>query len=185
MATLAEKSFPVALLLFGTLILCISLLSANSSSAGDRTRLMARKVYFSSTILPDNVIYPVLMVGDRVKLMTAGDEAKILLKVEFAERRYGYALQLLEKDQPMLALATLTKSQKYLFAAGNEVLVDPKQLQPETIKVVQDAFALSVQNLANFKQKYPNSDTQTIDDLNRDTVIIYQKLSTLDSQIIK
>ncbi len=182
MEKMLKKSFPVLLLLFGTFILLVSLLSANRNAAGDTSRLLAQKVYFNQTILPDNIFYPLLMVGDRAKLLTADGEAKILLRIEFSARRYGYAVQLIEKEQPVLALTTLTKSQKYLFIAGNEVLANPDLYTPETIQVVQTAFANSLTQLPTFKQQMANTDTQTIDDLHRDTQIIYQKLSTLDLQ---
>ncbi len=182
MASFAEKSLPVLMLLFGSLVLAISLLTANRTSAGDRTRLMSRKVYFSRTILPDNVLYPFVMAGDRVKLETAGFEEQILLRVEYADRRYQYAEQLIEKDQAPLALTTLTKSQKYLFAAGHEVLKDPALVDPETTIFVQKAFEHSLVRLTEIKQNYADQDAQMIDDLHRETTAIYQKLSTINEQ---
>lgn len=182
MPTIVEKSVPVALLLFGCLILLTSLLAANRTSAGDRTRLMARKVYFNRTILPDNIFYPVLMIGDKIKLETAGFEEQIALKLEYADRRYAYAIQLLDKDQSQLALTTLTKSQKYLFSAGNEVLTYPERVKPETIVAVKDSYAESLKQLPEFRQNYSEHDAQTIDELYHETEIIYKKLSTLGVQ---
>lgn len=182
MSKLIEKSFPVVLLAFGGLILLVSLVAANSTLAGDRTRLMSRKIYFSKTILPDNIFYPFMMISDRIKLATAGNEQKVLLQVEYAQRRSGYAVQLLEKKQPVLALTTMTKSQKYLFTAGNQVLADPGAFSTETVETVAQTMAQSLPSLAKFKQNYTGTDAQTIDDLSRETEIIYQKLSTLDAQ---
>lgn len=143
---------------------------------------MARKVYFSRTILPDNIFYPLMMISDKVKLETAGFEEQILLKLEYSQRRYGYATQLLDKDQSMLALTTLTKSQKYLFAAGNEVIADPTKISPETTLAVREAFAQSLKQLPEFKQNYKGDDAQIIDELAQETDIFYKKLSNLGEQ---
>jgi hypothetical protein len=179
MASLLQKSFPFILLLFGSLVLLVSLLTANRASTGDTTRLLARKIYFSGTMLPDNIFYPLMMMSDRIKLQFSGFEEGILLRVEYADRRYGYAVQLLEKRQTVLSLTTLTKSQKYLFTAGNQVLAQPQSVSPQTRLLVTEVFVLSQQQLAEYKRNYPSSDTKTLDELITETDIIYKKLSDL------
>lgn len=182
MSSLLEKTYPVLLLLFGGMVLLASLLAANRTSTGDTTRLMARKIYFSKTILPDHVFYPIVMVSDRMKLETSTYEEQLVLRVEYAERRYQYAEKLLEKDQPELALTTISKAQKYLFAAGNGVLADPSRVSPTTLQLVRDGYATSQTRLANLRQNEFANNTKLIDELTQETEIIYEKLNTLSNQ---
>lgn len=76
-----------------------------------------RQLYFSHTILPDHMAYPLLMVADRIQLEIAPSKKKLWFQVEYGWRRLDYARKLLEKDKSDLALSVFTKSQKYFLNA--------------------------------------------------------------------
>lgn len=177
MTNLVQKTFPFAILAFGTLILATSLVAANKTSTGDTSRLLGQKVYMGRTILPDHLLYPAVMAGDRIKLQMSSHEEAILLRVEYADRRYRYAAELLHKNQEPLAFTTLTKSQKYLFVASNEVLVDPSQVDKQTIITVRDALDHSIYRLEQFKTKLANEDASAIDQLILESKVLLQNIT--------
>ncbi len=81
-----------------------------------------RQFYLDNTILPDHIVYPVLMIVDRAQLEATSFPDRLWLQAEYGWRRLDYAHKLLEKDKPDLALTALTKSQKYFLNASQEVL---------------------------------------------------------------
>lgn len=179
MTSSLQKSSSLALLCFGTFILATSLMTANKISVGDGSRLMTRRMYVGEAILPDHVLYPALMIGDRVKLETASTENQVLLRVEYADRRFRYARELLEKEQPVLALTTLTKSQKYLFAASNEILANPSAFDTETIATVTQALDHSMYRLELFDETYQGDGESVVKDLLLESSVLLQKMNEL------
>jgi hypothetical protein len=177
MTNFAQKSLSFGLFAFGTLILATSLIAANKASTGDTSRLMGQKVYMGRTILPDHLLYPAVMIGDRIKLQMAPHEESILLQVEYSDRRYRYAAELLHKGQPQLAFTTLTKSQKYLLMASNEVLVDPSKVDKKTIMTVRDALDHSIYRLEKFKSDEANADASAIDQLILESKVLLQNIT--------
>ncbi len=104
-------------LLGGFGIMAISLGAANPvwSSEGGATQL---RFYVDDEILPDHVLYPGLMAVDRLRLEAAEEPRdRMLLEIEFANRRLKYAQALVVKNNPGLALTTATKAEKYLIHA--------------------------------------------------------------------
>lgn len=78
--------------------------------------------YFSHTILPDHIAYPLLMVTDKIQLEMTSSPKKLWLEVEYGWRRLDYARKLLEKNKHVLALTAFTKSQKYFLNTAQEVI---------------------------------------------------------------
>lgn len=144
------------LLGFGSLVLVTSLLDANKVSVGDTTYLLSRRMYVGRTILPDNVFYPAVMLADRIKLDRVSTEEKIILEIEYADRRFKYATALLDKKEPELAFSTLSKSQKYLFLAADQMLTDAAQFQPATIHTLREALDHSIFRLEEVKPHMEN-----------------------------
>lgn len=114
--------FSLLALIFGSTIVAISLMSAASSQAYQDDRMSKRKLYLGQEILPDNLFYPVLAVVDRARLEMAVPVDKIYLKIDCSNRRLGFAKQLLLNGEMELAQSTLTKSQKYLNSAAQDIL---------------------------------------------------------------
>ncbi len=109
-------------LFFACSVLLISLFTATSASSSGNHSLAGKKLYFGKEILPDNVLYPVMMAADRVQLETASAYDQVFIQVEYANRRLDYAQQLLEQKKEALAVSTLTKAEKYLHNAVYEAI---------------------------------------------------------------
>lgn len=138
----------------GFLIVIISLFATNPvlSAAGSESK----EFYLGQTILPDHVIYPTLMIADRVKLENVSGDDEVRTRVVYSFRRLEATQQLLVKNKQTLAYTTLTKSQKYLLQAGR-VVIDTK-LSNEMVEYVQKALVSHVQSLevvrASFEPQY-------------------------------
>lgn len=74
-------------------------------------------------ILPDHFLYPLKMVRDRILLFLTTDpvkKAEVLLL--FADKRLGASRALIEGGKTELGIATLTKAEKYLEQAVDQVI---------------------------------------------------------------
>ncbi len=173
-----------AALVGGSLILAISLSQSSqpafsSSGSFDATQ---RRLYFDD-ILPDHVAYPVLMALDRVKLESASPIEEVHLQVEFGQRRLDYARALLEKGNQPLALATLTKSIKYLGLAGTSAI---DQNMPASVRsFVSQAISFHLKEVAELQLQFSDSDRAVIDRLVEQVQAVQLHLSdpSLNSQL--
>jgi len=108
-------------------ILFTSFNISSNSKMLDAGNLKSRRFYVKKEILPDHSLYPLLMVVDRLRLSMADRERRLYLLTAYANRRLFYATRLIDKDEELLALSTLSKSQKYL----NQALLEAKFLREE------------------------------------------------------
>ena len=159
---IARVSMSAVALLGGLLIMFISITAANPvKSAGDNES--EKKFYFGQTILPDHLMYPLLMIADRVKLETVTGEEEVYTRVAYSVRRFEAAKLLLQKDKEAMAYSTLTKSQKYLHHAGN--LVNSQDLSLEARQYIELALTLHSQSLEEIKQSFGNEYSSNIDQM--------------------
>lgn len=107
----------------GMLIVVISITAANPVLSAEINE-SEKQFYFGQTILPDHVMYPVLMVADRAKLESVNGEEEVYTRVMYSVRRLEATEELLKKNKKDMAYTTLTKSQKYLLQAGHTVIDD-------------------------------------------------------------
>ncbi|HEX7018265.1 MAG TPA: DUF5667 domain-containing protein [Patescibacteria group bacterium] len=116
-------------LLVGCSILGISLFygSVQSFSASGKVESFEKEFYFDQEMLPDHVLYPMLMVVDRVRLESAPELEQIYLQAEYANRRLEYTEELIAKEKIELAYSTLTKSEKYLLQAAQNTVNSPER----------------------------------------------------------
>lgn len=129
----------------GMLIVAVSLTAANPVLSAELNE-SEREFYFGQTILPDHVIYPVLMIADRAKLESTNGEDEIYTRVIYSVRRLEATEALLDKQKESLAYSTLTKSQKYLLQAGREVI--EQKYNNELALYVEKALIAQNQTLA-------------------------------------
>ena len=85
-------------------------------------------------VLPDNKLYVLKMVRDRVRLwLTFGDEQKAQRELGYADKRLGAAAALVEGGKSELGIRTYTKAEKYLERAVYAVIrlsrVDKKDVK--------------------------------------------------------
>jgi hypothetical protein len=121
----------ITALFFACSVLLISLFTATSASSSGPHAMAGKKLYFGKDILPDNVLYPVMMATDRIELETSSSYDRVFMQVEYANRRLGYTKQLMEEQKESLAVTTLGKAEQYLHNAVQEA----KDLQaPDSVK---------------------------------------------------
>jgi len=99
--------------------------SQESTSSGKTTAdsLVQKSDYFLAYpgILPDNILYSLKMVRDRIRLFfTVDQQRKVDVLLLYADKRIAAAKALMEKGKVDLALETATKAEKYLERTVNQ-----------------------------------------------------------------
>jgi hypothetical protein len=157
-------------------ILLISLFSAAKLGTDRDANASGRGFYWTKEILPDHVLYPFLMVIDRVALETTHDPAqRIYMQVNYAHRRLISAQLLADKQKNSLALTTLTKAQKYLSQAAQDALTHQVSI-PErrmVIKAIENQDQLAVQLAPHFT----TYDQGVLNQLRSESKILAEKLA--------
>ncbi|HCC84442.1 MAG TPA: hypothetical protein DEP87_02065 [Candidatus Pacebacteria bacterium] len=156
-------------------ILVISLMSAARLTVDQGHTASGRTWYWSRTILPDHVLYPLLMVVDRLALETTSDpKTRVYIQVNYSYRRTQSALTLIEKNQPELALTTLTKAQKYLNQAATEALVAELAIPEKRliIKAIDHLNSVTDGALPSFT----TYDRGVLQELRQEAVVLEEKL---------
>ncbi|MDQ5951234.1 MAG: hypothetical protein QG639_511, partial [Patescibacteria group bacterium] len=133
------------------------------------------KFYLGRDILPDNILYPVLMVRDRVVHDSTIPADQVALKLQYAEERYKTSQALLENQSVPLAISTLTKYQKYVISAGYQAL-SFEDLNKDQLQVSLEAAQASLERTEGLASENPQHDFSTIDQLRSDTKILVSKL---------
>jgi hypothetical protein len=164
-------------LVLASFILFISLSAGNSRMLAQQGTFESsqKQFYLSQNILPDHVAYPVLMALDKAKLMTASEDKQFYLEIEYAHRRLAYSQQLLDRQNPMLALTTLTKAQKYLIQAGHSAL--ETDASSETKKQMLQEIATFNQQVIGLKTAFTDVDSAVVDQHNKEIFIIQEQLA--------
>lgn len=146
--TLTQKRlrllFSSTALIFGALVLLVSLVSASQAVSYEGLFATQKKLYFNESLLPDHVLYPLVAAADRVVLVASSHKQKIKLHLTYSQIRMDYARALLDKDEQEMAVAALTKSQKYLNQAGTLLQENfDEELNEEIIKELENNIYLS------------------------------------------
>ncbi len=88
---------------------------------GDLEPQIDYELPYPGKVLPDNVLWPIKAVRDRVWLSVTTDPTrKAELKLLFADKRIGMAKILFENGKADEGFSTLTKAEKYLEEASKE-----------------------------------------------------------------
>lgn len=175
--------FSLVALVFGLGIVGISLSAVSPVlSSGTEFRESQRELYWDGTILPDHLAYPVVMLVDRVRLEAASPLERIELQIEYSQRRFVYAEQLLERNKPDLALSTVTKSQKYLLLAAQDAIAS--DVAPETQEKVKQLLVERIPALRELNMRFSDSDRVVVDALigESNSTIDHLQKSLADSQ---
>ncbi len=160
------------------LILAVSLVSSTPSvySAGDQPKTNDKEFYLEGDILPDHVLYPVVMMADKVKLTTARPEERLTLLVTYANLRLDSAEKLLHKKDQPLALSTLTKSQKYLLRAAQETI--NQQPTTTTTTFVYKTLLYHLNRHQQLKPYLTDSEKNVVDQLDQEIKVFVDSLKT-------
>jgi hypothetical protein len=165
----------VGSLLFGTAILGISLLAASQPFAYEAPAKGQTTLYLNSRMLPDHVLYPASMVLDKTVLLTSSQEKKSTKQVAFAFDRLESVAQLLEKEQPQLALVTLKKSQHYLLLANDAARAD-ENCSAATKQYLRRALRAHIKRTTQLLSSFPAEDQQQVRDILTQSISLYQNL---------
>lgn len=163
-------------ILTGAFIVGISLVTASRVQSKDTNRIATRRLYLGKEILPDNLLYPLLMASDRVHLELAPAEEKIQLQVVYAQRRIDAASQLTHRGEHELALSTFTKAQKYLLQAIHGVEAQP--VHESTRQLVRDAITEYVDDLQRCRQEHIDFNAPELDALTQELRSAGERLET-------
>jgi len=166
-------------LLLGCAILGVSLSAGNTmvQSAGTSFETSKKQFYLNEAVLPDHVVYPVLMAVDRVKLEMETPEERVYKQVEYAQRRFESTQGLLEKDMTALALTTVTKGEKYLINAAHGALeLENGDAQR---RFVYRTLVYYNSDLEKLKGQFPDADRPLIDQLQREMLSLQHQLEAL------
>ena len=158
---------------FGALVMGASLIAVRpvSSTTDPAT---ARTLYFGQAILPDHVLYPGLMIADRVKLELSDPEERIYVQVNYASRRLDSTRALLERDNIPRATDTLTKSQKYVITAAHEAL--QPGISPEIRSYVLKALEYHDHQVEQLLPAFEGSNQQAITQLRQESKSLQERL---------
>lgn len=162
-----------SVLLVGLVIVFTSLYSANGSNYGLGDTASRRHFYISAEILPDHLLYPMVMLIDKMALSTAHQPAeRIRIQVNYAHRRLNSARTLSANCKPGMALSTLTKSQKYLNQAAQEALINGSSQEK----------ALVIRAIVHHEQQIQSiTDEQLLH--NQDVVHLREEANALKNQL--
>ena len=155
--------FTVLSVFFGLFVFTTSLIMASQNDAAQSGKI-SKKTFYTGRFLPDHILYPVLMAFDKSLLEISSGESEVEMRIRLAQDRMISAKLLLDKGNEMLALSTITKSQKYLILASHKFLEleDPSESLHTNIVTALEKNTL---NLKDCQSKFTVVDTTPISDL--------------------
>lgn len=183
----------IVAVLISFLVLFVSLQSANKAKMlGGKEKLMASKFYVAKEILPDHVLYPLLMVVDRLRMEMADTERKISLSASYSDRRLFYSKRLLEKGNFSLAFTTLSKALKYTNQGLSEstLLIEKYSLSknPEYQRLaffVLENYDRASDFVINNRDQFSNEENVVLEPLYSESNYLAEKLRGLMDQSIQ
>lgn len=172
--------FASVAILFGVFIVVISLFAYSGNKSAQFEKKSVTTFYFSKTILPDHVLYPILMAFDKGLLFITTGESELFLRIRLAQDRMLRAQQLLDKGDEGLALSTLTKSQKYVLFAGQQFLSNKELYSVEAGRAILSALQENTSNLQESEKRFKTISTIPIEDLIQESLTL---ISIIESSI--
>lgn len=162
-------------LLFGLLVVVVSLLSAQPVRSVETVRV-PKQLYLGKEVLPDHLLYPVLMGLDRVRLERSPAGEKPMITVNYAFRRFDTAELLLEKDEPTLAFHTLEKGHVYLQRSALLVSQDHAST-PEERGYIAHALVAGAQRMQALQNQLDSSDRAYVSDFLQENKATQQSIA--------
>lgn len=140
---------------------------SGSISAGERIRQL-----FTPPILPDHPLYVLGMVSDRIDLWLAGSEEKFSLKLHNADVRLSTAQVLVSRGRLGLAVTTITKAEKYIISAAEEIPALPTNIQDDARGKLVNTIETHHSLLVAMKPLFTGPQQATIDRLLEQILIL-------------
>lgn len=101
----------------GLSILMISLVKTSAVRALSQAEgaTSHKQFYIGQELKPNHVLYPFRVAREKATLFMHTPEERVEKKIQYSQERMEFAKELLEKNEYQLSLATIIKSQQYLF----------------------------------------------------------------------
>jgi len=164
-------------LFLGTLVLAVSLLKSVPVVHSSQGEPGSPSFYVNGEVLPDHIFYPILMVRDRLRLEAAEPTERLYLQTEYANRRLRAGLDLLAKDNQLLALTTITKAQKYLLRSSEEAMDSQPPVGQAVLSHVVRTIEFHSAAVASVKDQFSDQDRAVLDKLQAELEVVAQRLS--------
>lgn len=158
---------------FASFILFISFVMAHSVQSSDGMAASSRGFYFDNVVLPDHSAYPVIAGIDKAVLLFSDESRKDVLKLSYADRRLGYAVELLRKGQHELAIATITKSQKYVLEVAHNFVNGSSMLTKQEVSEYMESH---IQDLKMIQNYFGLTDVSSISLLIEEEIAVLQSV---------
>lgn len=124
-------------------------------------------------ILPDHPLYWLKMLRDRIKLLiTSNPLLKAELQLLYADKRLGAGQALISGGRPSLGISTLSKGEKYLKQACDQIqqISQSQEIDPNIITQFAKAAYKHKQTLQGINNQLPTEYQQQL----QDTIILNQ-----------
>lgn len=174
--------------IFATVVLLMSLLSANHSHAAEEMVVPTPVVASVSGqvqyylpypgILPDSSLYNLKALRDKVSLWLTMDQyARAQKELLYADKRIGAAQALVLGGKSNLGVSTATKAEKYLEQSVNDAIEANKTRDAKSfLGMLLKATAKHLEILDQFKTEASGDDVPTIEKSRMMTLLLQEKI---------
>lgn len=160
-------------LLAAGFVLFFSLWRLNLSLVGNSDRAVTESMPASERLkelvtppfLPDHPLYLLGMLSDRVDLLLSSPEERFALKLKLADTRLATSQILITKKRPSLALTTLTKAEKYIISAAEDLPKLDSQKQNDAMAMLSNTIKTHQTVLIAMKPDFDGAGQADIDAL--------------------
>ncbi len=166
-------SLSLVAVLVGLAIFGITLFVASqvSSSGGSMT---SRRLYFGREILPDHVLYPLVVGADRLRMEMVPPEERAVMQLSLAERSFEYARELMAGGQQEMAASTFLESQQHLFSALEAI--DEVENSDEISGALRARLQIQTYMLEQYRNDFMEDRRQQIDGLISKSIEVLENL---------
>lgn len=163
----------------GLSILSISLIKTSAVKALSQAEIESsrKQFYIGQELKPDHVLYPVKVAKEKASLFMLSPEERVEKKIEYASQRMDFAKELLEKGEYQLAVATMIKSQQYLFEAAE--YLQSANFSHSSCSHLMDSLEEDRQMIENMEDAFPENFSLQIEQLQENQKAVIAKLETL------
>lgn len=176
-----KQKFAVSSLSFilGLLILLVSLVKTSAVKALSEAEVetSSKQFYLGQELKPDHVLYPVRVAREKVSLLMLDPDDRVEKKIEYAQQRLDFSRELLEKGEYQLALATLFKSQQYLFEAAQ--YIESTNSSQTSYSNLLHTLENHIENIESMSSSYPQNFANQLQQLKANQEAVVYKLKNL------
>lgn len=165
--------------LVGIFILLISLVKTSAVRALSQAEIETsrKQFYLGEELKPDHVLYPVKVAQEKINLFMLTPEERVDKKIEYANQRMLFVQGLIDQQDYEIALATLIKSQQYLFEAAG--FVEEASFSHCSLEKLVLTLEDHMQTVADLEQTFPENFSNQLNQLQRNQQAVLEKLVSI------